>query len=628
MKILFLFLLATLCLAPCFSGVRVDAGQQTYLFDRNEGLKVSMDGGKTWLARNAGLPHKIVYPFNTQELRPLTAFSFSTADPQRIAVTTKSSLHVSMDGGQNWRQIRLALPVKKVDTLSAVGLSPFDVDVIYLGTAFNGLYVSQDAGESWISLKNSLEPLYRGAGFYEEIQGIAVSPQRQGHLFLVPGFGAPVLQSKDAGYTWESLKPQTPQFSLPLFVGFTSEKDGAVWRFRIANESVSWYYQNESENWQLEIDDFSALTLTQNSSEGVESPCAIERAARINVAEAHRNGIYLNSRNASGDKLAEHLTFLKQNSLDTLIVDVKDDAGIVAYPSSQDFPKALNAVRERLDLQEIVSEADKKGVYLVGRIVVFQDPRLYAYAENAYAVWNKEDNRPWANLIPAGEDDEGNALYEQREFWVDPYSEVVWDYNVSIAKEVAAAGFDEIQFDYIRFPSDGNLATARYRNRREGMTRSDALESFLRYARQNLDVPISVDLYGFNSWYHMGNWIGQDIDMIADYVDVVCPMYYPSHFPRSFLPDLSFFDRAWEIYKTGTQRARSIVAGRSLIRPYVQSFLIGGEREFEEEEYGKYLIRQLEGLVAGKASGFSLWNASNNYYMVTRSLAPYTEEKY
>ena len=117
-----------------------------------------------------------------------------------------------------------------------------------------------------------------------------------------------------------------------------------------------------------------------------------------------------------------------------------------------------------------------------------------------------------------------------------------------------------------------------------------------------------------------GNWIGQSIETLSEYVDVISPMFYPSHFPSSFLAEHSYLDRAFTIYRTGVDRAQELVAGRSLIRPYVQAFLIGGELAMERPEYGRYLIEQLSGTKEAGGSGFTLWNASNRYYMVTEPL--------
>jgi hypothetical protein len=99
-------------------------------------------------------------------------------------------------------------------------------------------------------------------------------------------------------------------------------------------------------------------------------------------------------------------------------------------------------------------------------------------------------------------------------------------------------------------------------------------------------------------------------------------MFYPSHFPRDFLKGEPYLQRARRIYQEGTTRANSIVGARSLIRPYIQAFLIGGELNMGVPEYSAYLTNQIQGALAAPCSGFTLWNASNRYYMVTSSLKP------
>jgi hypothetical protein len=116
--------------------------------------------------------------------------------------------------------------------------------------------------------------------------------------------------------------------------------------------------------------------------------------------------------------------------------------------------------------------------------------------------------------------------------------------------------------------------------------------------------------------------VAQNIEMYSRYVDVIQPMFYPSHFPRDFLGSMDYMPRAKYIYEEGTRRSAYIVEGRSIIRPYVQAFRIGGELNFVPAVYSTYLQDQVEGTLAGAGSGFILWNASNDYYMVTVPLGP------
>ncbi len=229
---------------------------------------------------------------------------------------------------------------------------------------------------------------------------------------------------------------------------------------------------------------------------------------------------------------------------------------------------------------------------------------------------------PWRYLKKSVDEETGEESFYQGEYWVDPYSEYVWDYNIAIAKELQDKGVDEVQFDYIRFPSDGDLGRITWRFRREGMGKLEALESFLAKARESLSIPLSTDVYGYCGWARISNWVAQNIEMFSRYVDVVQPMFYPSHFPRDFLGSMEYLPRAKYIYQEGTRRAAYMVEGRSIIRPYVQAFRIGGELAFNQHVYSAYLVNQVQGSLQGAASGFTLWNASNDYYMVTVPLGP------
>jgi hypothetical protein len=122
------------------------------------------------------------------------------------------------------------------------------------------------------------------------------------------------------------------------------------------------------------------------------------------------------------------------------------------------------------------------------------------------------------------------------------------------------------------------------------------------------------------------NYLGQDVTRLADYVDVISPMFYPSHFARAFLPQFSYLDRSYVIYDLGTRRSHALAnhglerresgATGTLIRPYIQAFLIGPELAYEEPVYTRYLRLQVEASEAASASGYTLWNASGRYYML------------
>jgi hypothetical protein len=563
----------------------------------SSGFVISSDNGKTWTQRNNGLPHKVVYPFTGDEFRRLTSLYVDPLNINRIAVTDSSSIYISLDGGWNWEEIKTNGPVKRSNYFTSVSLDPSNEDRIILGTSFNGIFETNNRGKSWEKSILDLQILYRGAGFYEEISAVGIDPYNNNRLFLAAGFSGSIFTGN---YKDGKVSPlENSEFS--SINGFDIKEDG----FAVYSDKSYFYREYGNLDWQ-------SITPLFSMDSSALKPEDISRISN----SSDKTGLYVNSLHGSGERLDVHFAFMKKHGLNSMVIDMKDDEGKITYQTALELPLAIGAIRNRIDLELLLKKAHENGIYVIGRIVVFKDPALYDYSDNSYAIWDFKKDAPWGNLMKQTDSETGEESFIQREFWVDPYSEFVWRYNIAIAEELQNFGIDEIQFDYIRFPSDGNLSTARYRSRRSGMTKIDALESFMRVAREKIFIPISTDLYGFNSWYRMGNWIGQNIEMLADYVDVISPMYYPSHFPASFLDNLEYLERAKYIYSEGTRRARIITENRSLIRPYVQAFLIGKELKMEYEEYTSYLDLQIEGVIEADGSGYTMWNNSNRYYMV------------
>ncbi len=566
----------------------------------SSGFIVSIDNGKTWSQRNNGLPEKVVYPFAGDEYRRLTSIYVDPVNLDRIAITDSSTLFVTNDGGWNWELIKTGGPVKSSNYFTSVSLDSGNMDRIILGTSFNGIFETLDSGNSWKESSLDLSFLYRGAGFYEEISALGIDPFKNNNIYIAAGFSRNI-------FFGDSRNGQiTPIETTKIFTngpvkGFDLRKEG----FGVYSDNSYLYKNFEDDIWEISTPLITKEEISVNP----------EDIGRI-TSSMDKSGLYVNSFHGSGDRLDSHIAFMKKHGLNSMVIDMKDDEGKITYNTSLDLPGDLGAVRNRLDLEILLEKAHENGIYVIGRIVVFKDPMLYKYSNNAYSIWDFKKDAPWGNLIKQTNSETGEDTFVQREFWVDPYSEFVWRYNIAIAEELQNLGIDEIQFDYIRFPSDGNLSTANYRSKRPGMTKIDALESFIRIAREKIFIPISTDLYGFNSWYRMGNWIGQNIEMLADYVDVISPMFYPSHFPGSFMDNLEYLERAKYIYNEGTRRARIITDNRSLIRPYVQAFLIGEELKMEYEEYTTYLDLQIEGINEAGGSGYTMWNNSNRYYMV------------
>jgi hypothetical protein len=277
----------------------------------------------------------------------------------------------------------------------------------------------------------------------------------------------------------------------------------------------------------------------------------------------------------------------------------------------------------------------ERGIYTVARIVVFKDPEAAVKNNGKYAVWDTRNNKPWEGYYDTRRkktsepQDSGSPLvtailpdadpdYEilrtwYDEKWVDPYSEEIWEYNVLVSEELQRRGFDEIQFDYIRFPTDGrNLADAGYRWKESGMDMDSAILSFLRHARSRISSPISIDIYGANGWYRTGARTGQEIELLAPWVDAICPMYYPSHFEQTFLAQDPAELRPYRIYYQGSLRTHIIARGRVIVRPWAQAFYLNVS--YDRKYYSPDYVRlQAEGVRAAGNGGLTYWNNIGRY---------------
>lgn len=601
--------------------VDIDQSVQTrvgvlYGISSTRGFLVSFNNGRLWEQRNDGLPRRVVYPFHDNRIRLLTSVGIDPAHDQRVAVTTADSLFVSEDFGRTWHKVELGKPMRSTSYLTSVALSPTDQDVVLVGTSFNGFFETTDRGQNWHDPSLSARFLYRGAGFYEEITAMAYFPEDPERIVFACGFGKGLYISDSNRREWIELDfPGRLKGEIIETLAFRLRETPlgySKWVLEAGTQESVWYYSPFDNLWWH--------GRQRNSS----APIQLDPRKRERLETAsNRFGIYVSSYHAQGDFLDAHLEFTKEHGLNALVVDFKDDMGWITYDTTLPLPKQMGAVNRRFRVEELLEKAHERDLYVIARIVVFKDKHLYEQQAYEYAAWDFRKDAPWRNLRRSRDPQTGRETYVQNEYWVDPFAQAVWEYTVSIAEELAARGVDEIQFDYVRFPSDGNLASIVYRHQREGMTKIDCIESLLILARSRIDIPISLDLYGFNSWFRMGNWIGQSIELLAHYADAICPMFYPSHFPNDFIVEHGYLERARLIYQEGTQRAGRIVAGQSVIRPFIQAFLIGGELSMTEPEYTKYLLKQIEGVRQAPASGFTLWNASNRYYMVNLPLHDY-----
>ncbi|OGN00616.1 MAG: hypothetical protein A3B91_02265 [Candidatus Yanofskybacteria bacterium RIFCSPHIGHO2_02_FULL_41_29] len=342
----------------------------------------------------------------------------------------------------------------------------------------------------------------------------------------------------------------------------------------------------------------------------------------INPPEIVR-AIYLTSTSvANGNKIDKLIDLANKTELNSVVIDIKDSSGYISYDSSvAEAEKYKTELVEIKDIDALVRKLHENGIYVIGRMAVFQDPIL-AKARPDWAVKNSSFGGTW---------------YDNRRLaWIDPANRNAWQYFSALAKDALMAGIDEINLDYIRFPSDGNLEAMVFPAWEKEKTRSQVLKEFFKYMREELgNVRISVDLFGFVTTRTEDFGVGQVIEDAFEYFDYISPMVYPSHYPPNFLGFTNPAEHPYEvIYYTlseGQKRLNEFLqkmnneqrtflrqgfGGQAMnrkpkIRPWIQDFKLGAEytQAMVEAE-----IKATQDALGDQYNGFMLWNAGNNYH--------------
>lgn len=324
----------------------------------------------------------------------------------------------------------------------------------------------------------------------------------------------------------------------------------------------------------------------------------------------HIRGIYVSGWAAGSKSAMERLIGLvERTDLNAMVIDVKNEYGRLTYRSTLPEVRAVGADREPLvsDMAALLQRLKAKNIYTIGRLVVFKDP-LLASAKPEWA-FHKKDGTLWR-------DRKGQP-------WVEPFRPEVRAYNIAVAKEAAALGFDEIQFDYVRFPDNGEEMdrTVRYRNP-EGWTKQEAIARFLRDAREALHAagtPVSADVFGLVTTARDDMGIGQTWRDLAPAVDVISPMVYPSHYAAGSYgirsPDLDPSGIVRRSLEDAVRR-NAVLSAEGLrpaqIRPWLQAFTaawVKPHRTYREAE----IQEQIRAAAAAGVHSFLLWSPSCRY---------------
>ena len=319
------------------------------------------------------------------------------------------------------------------------------------------------------------------------------------------------------------------------------------------------------------------------------------------------NGIYLTAHTAGSAKLDELLALADQTRINSFVINMKDDNGNMLFETeaaARFSPKANAAVTVK-DKEAFMDKLKAHDIYTIARIVCFVDPKYVAVHPEAGVVY-KDSGAPF--------------YFKQGVQWSSAYNRELWTYVVDVAKEAAEAGFNEIQFDYVRFPtSNGGKKDAYLDYRNEaGESKPLAIQNFLKYARKELDpygVYISADVFGLVGSVSDDMGIGQYWEAISNVVDYISPMMYPSHYGPGVY-GLSVPDAfPYETVERGTRDAvmrNANLETPAVIRPWIQDFTatyVEGHIRYGPEQ----IKAQIRGLNENGVEGFMLWNPSNRY---------------
>lgn len=323
-----------------------------------------------------------------------------------------------------------------------------------------------------------------------------------------------------------------------------------------------------------------------------------------------------------------------QGLINALVIDAKsDDSGKLWYDSQIPIAKQLNLIADKdpstdkalakadlIDYKKLISEAKQHGLYVVIRFVVYRDPAI-AGAKPEWALKSKKTGKSWQD--------------SSKLVWPNQFIPEVGDYNFEVAKELSTMGFDEIQFDYIRFPSDGDLNDIDFGNGKTWATvsgaeneklRTDTIERVVRKTHDYLkttNVFLSLDVFGYSLWLADDVGIGQQYNNLVKLSDYICPMVYPSHFSPGTkgLKNPGLYPT--EIYAESGKLAAQIeskIETYARYRPWLEGFPKNyGAKEFQYKLTPEHVKAQLDAVKASvSATGWIIWNVVGDYDIASK----------
>lgn len=581
---------------------------------RRHGLYKISSMGDTCRRIDRGLPPEVVYPFTDGGVtKPILHHSVSR-DAKRIAVIIPNAAYLSVDGGHSFARLGLA-GVRRFTELLSVAVHPYDEKLIILGTSSNGIYFSRDGGITAQRIRSGMpgEPV-RTPNFLEEIRSVCFGEDND-TFYAGLGNGGGVYRGSLSRGLVEAIGDP----------GLCTYPDGDFYRVTSLNCIRGSLFIGTNRKWRkiLDLDRSNAASPASRrireiflNNDAVLS--AHSSGTHLSFLRAYqprrdfepdkrvqdKHAMYISYSFTQNDNYARLLNLLRYLKLNAVVINLKDDYGSIRVPVTDSFIKQVpGSVNPYINVLQTIRRLKSDGIYVIARQVCFKDDKVYDFANHKYAVKNAA----------------GFPFHKGPEKWVDGFSEFVWDYNIAVAKEIERAGVDEIQFDYIRFPDiRGENDNRTFDFRKESQSMREALISFLKKARRALRVPISIDIFGYTAIYQWGDWIGQDVTELSRYVDVISPMFYPSHYTGGYAAGYGAKRIFYTIYLS-CKRAREL-SGSVIIRPYIQAFYY---KDNSDGYCVDYIGWELDGLAKSGMKDYIFWNDLSEYTILIRGLRKY-----
>jgi len=305
-------------------------------------------------------------------------------------------------------------------------------------------------------------------------------------------------------------------------------------------------------------------------------------------------------------KLQHYVELAKTTEINSYVVDIKDDDGLVGYQSDIPAVVANKAYEKKYNVDKVIKAFHDNGIHVVGRIVCFKDPVLSSKRPDL-AIKNVNGG-VWR-------DKKGMS-------WLDPYNQENWTYLTDIAKEAVKKGFDEIQFDYVRFANDGDKKAMKFND--NGVPKYEDIANFLAYARKELPgVTISADIFGIVCESPADTeGIGQYLEYVGKNIDYISPMAYPSHYAVGQIvnkvtfvkPDLDPYGVVYNTLLKAKERISKVPDYTAKIRPYLQDFTASWLGKGYYQSYGDEQVKeQIKAVTDAGYDQWILWDANNTY---------------